>query len=55
MPKKIVKIDNKNIPADLREKLKPGKDGTLSLSRQELDKEIAQNVKELEVVYDLEE
>jgi DNA-directed RNA polymerase specialized sigma24 family protein len=55
MPKKIIKINNKNIPADLKAKLKPNKAGLLPLSREELDKEIEEKVKEVEVVYDLEE
>jgi hypothetical protein len=48
-------IKNENIPADLREKLKPGKDGLIPLSRQELDKEISENVEEIEILYDLED
>lgn len=54
-PKKIVKIKNKDIPAEMKEKLKPGKDGLIPLSREELYKELVGKVKKIEVIYDLEE
>ena len=55
LPKKIVKIKNKDIPIELQEKLKPGKDGLIPLSREELDEELESNVKKIEVVYNVEE
>lgn len=55
MPKKILMIKNENIPTELREKLKPGKDGLIPLSRQELEKEISEKVEEIEILYDLDE
>ncbi len=55
LPKKILKIRNKYIPTEFKEKLKPGKDGLIPLSREELDRELNSKVKKIEVVCDVKE
>ncbi|MCF7792875.1 MAG: hypothetical protein K9N39_02630 [Candidatus Cloacimonetes bacterium] len=55
LPKKIVKINNQDIPKDLCEKLKPLKDGTIPLTKEDLNRELTECVQNIEVVYDIEE
>jgi DNA-directed RNA polymerase specialized sigma24 family protein len=55
LPQKIIKINNRDIPTELKEKLKPDKNGLIPLFREELDKELNSKVKKIEVVFDIKE